>query len=371
VIAPFTDEWIDAVKAFNVRLRAGGISWQFYETPLSHWLPKLDGRKPYEEFYLWLGDGQVRGAYVYKRQDFLLGGQPTEVGYYRLPLSEGLVDKRFASVGVQMLLSALRSDPLLFNLGIGSYDETIVKMARAAGWATHTIPFFFRVNHPAVFLKNIVHLRRGRMRQIAFDVLAATGLGALLVGGYQAGKTRKNRRPLPKFRTAVQESFGGWADEVWRAGMLNYSMIAVRDAVNLNILYPAHSKVVRLKVEVDGETVGWAVVSNRKLDGHHYFGSMTLGALVDCLARPGHEAAVVASADEYLKQDGADLTVTNLSHRDWCSAARACGFLDGPSNFIFAASKKLAERLQPIEEQKHRLHLMRADGSGPRSVLGD
>src|SRR5437762_10408686 len=65
VIALFTEQWTGAVKAFNSRLRQAGVAVQFPESPLSPWLPKLDGRKLYEEYYLALEDGLVRGAYVY------------------------------------------------------------------------------------------------------------------------------------------------------------------------------------------------------------------------------------------------------------------------------------------------------------------
>jgi hypothetical protein len=44
------------------------------------------------------------------------------------------------------------------------------------------------------------------------------------------------------------------------------------------------------------------------------------------------------------------------------------GFFKAQSNFIFAASKKLTEFLQPFEESKSRIHFTRADGDGlPRN----
>jgi hypothetical protein len=371
VIAPFTDEWTGAVKAFNSRLRQAGVALQFPESPHSSWLPKLDGRRLYEEYYLALEDEQVRGAYAYKQQDFMLQGQSTNVGYYRLPLSEGSTDKRFASVGVQLLLDALRKNPLLYSLGIGSSDDALTKMLSAAGWSTCKIPFYFRVHRPARFLRNIKYLRRSRLRRIVLDLLAWCGLGTLLVGAYQALKTREHRRLPADFQGVEEKSFGPWADQIWQTAQSNYSLIAVRDATSLNILYPAGSRFIRLRVDAAGRTVGWAVVLNSSLDEHSYFGSMQLGSLVDCLALPGHEANVTAAAVDHLKRIGADLTIANLSHRNWCSAAEACGFLQGPSNFIFAASKKLAERLQPFDVQQHRLHMMRADGDGPHGLLGE
>src|SRR5678815_3226809 len=54
-------------------------------------------------------------------------------------------------------------------------------------------------------------------------------------------------------------------------------------------------------------------------------------------------------------------------HERDCSAAAlaGCGFRTGPSNFIFAASKKLAALLDPWSAHVGRIHLTRGDGDGP------
>jgi hypothetical protein len=39
--------------------------------------------------------------------------------------------------------------------------------------------------------------------------------------------------------------------------------------------------------------------------------------------------------------------------------------LRGPSNFIFAAAKPLAEKLIPFESKQHEVYFMRGDGDGP------
>jgi hypothetical protein len=63
-----------------------------------------------------------------------------------------------------------------------------------------------------------------------------------------------------------------------------------------------------------------------------------------------------------------DLILSNQSHAAWCRAFEHAGFLKAQSNFIFAASKKLSELLQPFEETRTRMHFTRADGDGlPRN----
>jgi hypothetical protein len=74
--------------------------------------------------------------------------------------------------------------------------------------------------------------------------------------------------------------------------------------------------------------------------------------------------SVVKAATQALEKDGVDLIVTNQSQHAWCSAFEKSGFLKGPSNFIFAASKKFTELLQPLEENRPSFHITRADGDG-------
>ena len=47
------------------------------------------------------------------------------------------------------------------------------------------------------------------------------------------------------------------------------------------------------------------------------------------------------------------------------AALERAGFLRGPSNFIFAASKNLAKLLEPFDSAKDEIHINRGDGDGP------
>jgi len=84
VIQPYTGVWSAAVREFNSRLRAGGCDeFAFPEQPEA-------GRQE----FLVLDDGCVRGGYILRAQDFSFGGQIRQVAHYRLPLSEGAIDRR-------------------------------------------------------------------------------------------------------------------------------------------------------------------------------------------------------------------------------------------------------------------------------------
>jgi hypothetical protein len=96
---------------------------------------------------------------------------------------------------------------------------------------------------------------------------------------------------------------------------------------------------------------------------------MQVGSLIDCLALPGMESKVAHAVMQHLRRGGADIVVTNLSHRAWQRALEEAGLQRGPSNFIFAASKPVAALIAPFDENKDLIHMTRGDGGGPQNLL--
>ena len=76
-IKSLTDEHIPAVKAFNSRLTAAGVPFdlRFPESSISDWLPKIGQRRLYQENFIVLEGGVVRGGYRVKHQDFSVAGR--------------------------------------------------------------------------------------------------------------------------------------------------------------------------------------------------------------------------------------------------------------------------------------------------------
>jgi hypothetical protein len=62
---------------------------------------------------------------------------------------------------------------------------------------------------------------------------------------------------------------------------------------------------------------------------------------------------------------GVDMIVSNQSHAAWCIALQNAGFISGPSRFRLAASRELAELLDPLQTAMRHIHLNRGDGDGP------
>src|SRR5207245_4436029 len=62
-----------------------------------------------------------------------------------------------------------------------------------------------------------------------------------------------------------------------------------------------------------------------------------------------------------------DLLLSNQNHPAWCEGLKMAGFVEGPSNFFFVASKALSKLLNEIDPAGTAIHLNRGDGDGPRS----
>jgi hypothetical protein len=369
-IVPYTAEHEEAVRAFNARLAEKNLDPNLYSTrfPSSHvptWLPKRPDCELYQEFFVAVDDeSAVRGGYILKHQPFLVKGNLLHLATFQLPMSEGIIDRRFVSLGVRLYADALRRDPYLFGLGGGDYHVPVVKFLLAAQWKTVLVPFWFRIVHPNAFLRNIVALRNSPLRRKLFDLIGSCGLGW---GAIKAIQSLKGKYRLPARVTyETVPEFADWADDVWDQSKDHYSLTAVRDRKNLNVLYPATDRrFIRLKVMRKGKVFGWAVLLNTQMSGHKYFGNMRVGTLVGSLSQPEDAPDVAACARDFLETNGADLIISSQGSRVWGRALKDCGFLSGPSNFPFLASPSLAAHLEPFHKNAETFHLNRGDGDGP------
>src|SRR5262249_20125933 len=130
--------------------------------------------------------------------------------------------------------------------------------------------------------------------------------------------------------------------------------------------YPVDdTRLVRLLITSNATVCGWAVVLATAMHGHRHFGNLKVGTIVDCLALPESEHAVIHAATKVLEERSVDLIVSNQSHRNWRTALERSGYLAGPTNRFFTPSPELARLLEPFEQQFPFTHLTRGDGAGP------
>lgn len=369
VIQPYREEHEPAVRDFNQRLQSGGAETDlvFFTYAQPRWLPSSEGASLYQEYFVALENGVVRGGYALKYQNFFFpDGVTRRVAYYHHPLSEGIVNKSYASVGAMLLKDAMSKSPLLYCLGMGGYERPLPKMLVRLGWANFAVPFYFHVVRPNRFLRQIQALRTSSFRKLMLNLAAFSGTGWTGIRTIQG--LRKLRAPKPaSFMVERVEDFADWVDPLWARAKNSYSMTAVRDCQTLRTLYPAsETHFTRLRVRRGAEEIGWAVVGERRKD--EKYGAMRVGSILDCWAAPNDALPVVQAASAALVENGVDLIVSNQSHHLWTRALEHAGFLSSPSNFIFAGGKGLSALLQPFAASQARLHFTRADGDGlPRN----
>ena len=361
-IAPYTAHWAPAVRAFNARLteRAAAPGFLLDDAPPPPAGPK--GALTKSRYLAVDDDDDVRGGFMLQRQPFWINGAVHRVANYQAPISEALVDRRYAWLGMRMLKEALRGDPLMFCLGMGGLDRPLPRLLSAMGWTLSTVPFLFRISRARRVLRGLPAFRTGRRRLLA-DALALTGVGSLGVGVHRVRARWRTRRPWLRVERVL--AWDAWADDVWHVTRSHYAMAAVRNTAGLAALYPlddARHIAVRLW---DGDALaGWAVLYETHRRGHAYFGDLRVGTVLDCAASPGYAEAVAATAARVLDARGAELVITNQAHATWTSAFRRAGFVAGPSNYVLALSPVLADAVAGAPDGPTRIHATRGDADG-------
>jgi hypothetical protein len=361
-LEPYTEDLEGGVKAFNMRLREGGEGAECFPETWIRDFPKRPNRGLYQESFLALEAGHVRGGYHLRHQKFFVRGTVETLAGPQHMVSEGIVNSTCVMVGVRLLQHALQKQPLLYAVGMGGKRERLPRFLKASRWTLEPIPFYFKVLNPTPFLANLTHLCRSRSEKLLVDLLRYTRLGGAALRILEFRFDKLDRAVCAECFV----DFGPWTNELWEACKDRYSLVAVRDSETLNLLYPPSStKFLRLRILREAKTIGWVVMLDTQMSGHKQFGNMRLGAIVDCLADPENTGCTVACATKFLERRNLDLIVSNQASSAWCSGLAKNGFLRGPSNFLLGLSPKLAQRLQPFDDLKHNIHMNRGDGDGP------
>ena len=351
------------INDFNKELENQGFN---ISLPISH-SEKPNNNLIFQNSYI-LTENKiiVRAGYTLKTQLFKVNDELMQIGYYYRPVSAGLYNKKYNICGILLLNDAQKKNPNLFGLGMGGYSEPLPQLFKSLNWDLKKIPFFFKICNPNSFLKNITYLKNTKLKSFLISIFLSTGLGWCLIKSISMILSLINFRPEKKKILSVEEitSFDKGINLVWENAKEYYSFAAVRNSEYLKILY-TDQKFIKLKFIEKNKVVGWSVSLCNNLDNHNYFGNMKLGSIVDCLALKGYESDIIKKTSDILKNKGADLIVSNQSHVFWKKAFKINSFLNGPSNYIFASSKILSEKLLINKKQKNHLHLTRGDGDGP------
>ncbi len=362
---------LSAVRGFNARLAERGVPYRLPEPPGGG----ADAGDPVccRSFLAVDGAGAVHGGYTLKSQAFRVGTCERTVAFYQLPLSEGLIDRTYGLLGLQLLRDALLRQPLLFVLGVGSLREPLAQMLLTLKWPLTRVPFYFRLIRPVRVLDALADRRARGWQRLACLALARSGAAAVAGFGSRLASALGSRRDVA---AAEFDGADERIDRVWEAARQRYRFIAARSAATVERLYsdvaprsgpatmpfhPDRRRLFRLMVTRRGRLAGWAIALDTAMRDHRHFGDLRVGTIVDALAVPGEEPAVVQAAAGALADRGVDLVITNQMAGCWRAAAARAGFHRGPSGFLFGASQQLRGHLGDLTDA----HLTRGDGDGP------
>jgi hypothetical protein len=355
----FAEQHIAAVRGFNQRMTEGRADSDFL-------LPdalEMSGSAPGDPIqwtrYVVLDGEFVRGGLLAMEQPGWLNDQMTRALNFQSPLSEGIVNPKYSMVAMQMVKFMQKQADAVFMVGMGAIDRPLPKLLLAMGWTVRPVPFLFRVHRAGRFLSELQMLRTSPLKRMAAQAGRVTGLGALALAIQQRPKTGTDG----DIRQVAE--WGDWADDIWMASRDTCSFAVARDRRTLASLYPAADPRFQiLLVERSGQAVGWSVCFNAPMVNHHHFGNLKVGSMLDCVAIPEARPTTAILTDQELAAQGADLVLVNHSHAGWTGAFREAGFLSGPSNYMLAMSKKLAEAVHSSPGGEAQVHITRGDGDG-------
>lgn len=346
---PFVSEHEAAVRAFNGRMKAGQASTPFLLQDVASHEPGYAGAR----HFLAVEGEDVRGGYFEVPYEVYAGGRRGVAVNCQSPLSEGLIDSKYMMLPAQMFKFILKQNPFVFVVGMGGLQNPLPRLLKAAGWAVDAIPFFFRVCRAGRFLRHMPMLQTPAWKRLAAQAGALSGLSGLAFRAVH----RSQNLPGGKWNLEPGE-WGPWCDAIWNEYLPEINFGAWRDERALRTLYPPGRAIAPLVLWRDGRIEGWSAVLLTPMKAHKNFGDLTVGTILDAVARPAARSALIELTTRHLAKCGADLVVTNQSHQSWIAATRAAGFRPGPSNYVLAASPKLAAAAGG------RIHITRGDGDG-------
>jgi hypothetical protein len=351
----------DAIREFNARLARAGVTFAFPEGSggLMPRDPLVD--TPWQIAYVLTDGAAVHGGYILKEERLFARAEHFAGGNYQLPLSEGIIDRKYAIVGVQLIRDAMSRQTRLYCLGMGSTARPLPQLLSRLGWTVTRVPFLFRIENAGNFAREIRWLRQRAAYRLALSVARWTGLLAGFVALVRLSRRALARTLPPGVSLSEVPELPADVDALFFRVRDEYGLLCDRRAAAMrHKLPPRDPRLSRLLLCRSGKPAGWVVCSKSRLQNHAQFGNMTLGCIVDGLAASADVELLVGEACQRLSAAGCDLLVSNQTHPAWIAALRRQGFLSGPSNFVLALSPDLAARAAGTL-----MHFTRGDGDGP------
>ena len=374
------DDDIPAVARFNQRLREGGRGE--VQIALRPELPGEARYRPagfpvYRRMMIAEDGTEVRAAVMLYHNNIFIHGEKRDCCWLDMPISEGIIDRRYSMAIIPLLKTALRYEPFLMSTGAGPVDKVSFRLLTRLGWRHHAVPFFFYPVKVTKVLLGLSYFKKHAKLRYGALLGAYSGLGAGLSG--LLALSRRIAPCLSGYEYSMEKAFDDWADRIFEDCLPDYGVAMRSDATTLNILYPPDKpSLTRLRVRRKGakrgqgrdagQDAGWILVANKQMEKNHHFGDLKVGTLVDGFGRAADAPALVAAGIDHLVETGVDIIVANFSHEAWVKACRRSGMLAGPDSyyhFVSPGGSPLFEDTCPPRE----IHMARGHSDGMWSLV--
>jgi hypothetical protein len=347
---------VEAIRRFNDRLTRGHAVTPFLMEAAA---PKNATTESSSRAYVAEEGDEVRGGFLEIDFSAVVGGNDATVLNCQSPLSEGLIDQKYLMLPAQMFKTMMRRNPYVYVVGMGGLQNPLPRFLKAAGWSVEEVPFFYRVVRAARFLRKMPMLQTSPLKRIAAHAAAFTGMGSLAF----AFMHRASIGNLSAY-TVSRGEWGPWATPLWEDFRSEVSFSASRDLTSIQQLYSNPREIGPIVVRKGGEVVGWSMALVTQMQGSAHFGDLRVATILDNFAHSEDRAATIARTCRFLADAGADIVIANQSHESWKTAYHQAGFRTGKSNYLFAASPKLASTIGGAPIASGRAYVTRADGDG-------
>ena len=367
-IRPYQQQDRTEAMKLEIRLRAHDTSLSF---PIIDRADEVDFEQPSQiQLIVAADDAGIHGGYYMRCDHYRIAGIPHQLFYFGYPISEGVVNKRYAALGLQLQIDIEKRAQLAYGLGGGGMDSQVNQLKQRGGWSARNIPCLLYINQPEKVLRELPSLHRNGMRSLAAKTLACSRAGKLSLTAAKLMRSFGNSRRNHKEAYEIVETMPHWIDEFYERCAKSYNLLSRRDRKALDVRFPNSSSLLsRGIVREGGKNLGWFVTLEQIHNKEHFFGNLKVGLLADFLAHPKDAMAITRAATDHLLRAGCDMIVCNACHASWIQALRKCGYFRGPTNFPFLASPKLTGILSPLEDTLENSHIVRADGDSIDAML--
>ena len=312
----------------------------------------------------------IHGGYSMRCDHYRWQGKPVLFYYFGYPISEGLLSKQYATLGLQLQRDIQKRAQLAYGLGGGGIQSRVNQLKIRGGWSADEVPCFFYCNRTSHVLEQLPALQRGKTRSTLARILAKSGLGAAGVAAFNFLRSRKSESFNQKTNYQIVSQFPEWVDTLYEQCSIEFDLIARRDRTTLKKRFPIDAPHLNRGIVTSrSRRVGWFTTLEKIHNKAQYFGDLKVGLIADFLAPPEHVDKVIWAATQQLRQADCDLIICNASHSSAVGALNSTGFFQGPSNFPMLVSPQLGKRLGNLSNTLARLHIVRADGDSIQAML--